>query len=443
VACPGARFLVVSEDQSTSDQSDPPSSPPDTLHLSCLLGGPVQGPDGSRVGSVADVIVRLGDATYPPVTGLVVKTDEGERFARIADVAALSSEGVRLDADLSRLGPFERRRGEVLLAKDISGHHLIHFRRARLLTANEIELARVGGRWQVMAVDPTSKPVLRRLLPRPFRRNVKPGGIVDWVDIEPFVAHVPTANLRIPFRKLSRLHPAQLADLVEAASHEEGEEIIRAVGADRELEADVFEELDPEHQVEFLRSRSDEEAAKVLAAMAPDDAVDLLEELDQERRLPILQKIPPAKQRKLRKLLQYHPETAGGLMNPDFVQVEETDSVGDALEAVKRAKTPAEATGAVFVRNRAGRLIGTALVVDLLRAPPDSTVGAIARPGPVPLPPEADVHEVLRKMTDYNLAIAPVVDEEGHMLGQITVDDVLELLLPEGWRRQYGMTAAG
>jgi Mg/Co/Ni transporter MgtE len=106
------------------------------------------------------------------------------------------------------------------------------------------------------------------------------------------VAHVPTARLRIPYRKLARLHPAQIADLVEAASHDEGEEIIEAVGQDRELEADVFEELDTEHQLEFIRTRSDAEAARLLATMAPDDAADLLTELDQERRLPVLQNLP-------------------------------------------------------------------------------------------------------------------------------------------------------
>ena len=117
---------------------------------------------------------------------------------------------------------------------------------------------------------------------------------MDWASIEPFVAHVPTARLRIPYRKLARLHPAQIADLVEAASHEEGEEIIEAVGQDRELEADVFEELDAEHQIEFVRSRTDAEAARLLATMAPDDAADLIMELDQDHRLPVLQLLPQA-----------------------------------------------------------------------------------------------------------------------------------------------------
>jgi Mg/Co/Ni transporter MgtE len=175
--------------------------------------------------------------------------------------------------------------------------------------------------------------------------------------------------------------------------------------------------------------------------MAPDDAVDLLTELDQERRLPILQKLPAPTQVKLRKLLSYHPETAGGLMNPDFISVPATATVAAALDAVRSSSSPPEAAGVVFVTSEEGYLQGTALVVDLLRAAPDDTVAVATRLDPASLPPDADIHEVVRKMTDFNLAVAPVVDEDDRMLGQITVDDVLELLLPSGWRRQYGMAA--
>ena len=196
--------------------------------------------------------------------------------------------------DTVNLQRFDRRPGELLLAKDLLARHLINLQGARLIRANEIEIARLDGRWEVVGVDPSPRVALRRLLPRSGlgASASRTGTVVDWASIEPFVAHVPTARLRIPYRKLARLHPAQIADLVEAASHEEGEEIIEAVGQDRELEADVFEELDAEHQLEFIRSRSDAEAARLLATMAPDDAADLITELDQERRLPVLQLLP-------------------------------------------------------------------------------------------------------------------------------------------------------
>lgn len=394
-----------------------------------------------------DVIARLTGANaspswHPAVTGVVVEVDGQERFVHDHDIVSLNYDAARLSVEPAVLGPFERRPGEILLGRDLRSRHVIHMERARLVRANEVELGQARGRWLVIGIDTSSRAVVRRVLPRALARRVKPGRTVDWADIEPFVGHVPSALLQIPFRKLRRLHPAKLADLVEAASHEEGEEIIKAVGADRQLEADVFEELDTEHQVEFLRSRPDEEAARLLSDMAPDDAVDLLLELDQGRRLPILQRMPGPSQQKLRGLLNYHPETAGGLMSPDFVSVTSTSAVVDALEAVRASTAPAEAAGVVLVTDEEGRLEGTALIVDLLRAHPSDSVMTASRLKPVCLPPEADVHEVVRKMTDFNLAVAPVVGADGKPLGLITVDDVLELLLPSGWRRQYGMASA-
>ena len=208
--------------------------PKAVLHLSCLLGVDVTGPGRQNIGKLVDVIARLAEpgsavAWHPGVTGLVVDFDGEDKFAHAYQIVNLGYDGAQLSIHLDTLGQFERRPGEVLLSRDLRSRHLIHLERARLVRANEIELAKVGTTWQVIGVDTSSRPVLRRLLPRGLRRRVRPGRMVDWADIEAFVAHVPTAHLQIQFRKLRRIHPAKLADLVEAASHEEGEEIIRAV----------------------------------------------------------------------------------------------------------------------------------------------------------------------------------------------------------------------
>ncbi|MCL6091503.1 MAG: hypothetical protein M1435_00915, partial [Actinobacteria bacterium] len=383
------------------------------LGLSGLTGTVVSGPSGPLEGRLSDVIARLGGegsspGWHPRVTGLVVAVEGVDKFAHAYQLSELGYERTRLKVDLASLGPFVRRPGEVLLGRDLRSRHLINLATGRLVRANDILITKVGSSWQVAGVDTSSRPVLGRLLPRKLRRRSGGGKVLDWSEVEPFVSHVPTARLQIPFRKLRRLHPAVLADLVEAASHEEGEEIIKAVSADRELEADVFEELGPEHQVEFLASRSDDEAAKLLSAMGPDDAVDLLTELDQKRRLPILEKVPEPAQSKMRALLSYNPETAGGLMNPDFVSVPASASVADALEAVRVSTSPPEASTVVFVTGEGGRLEGTALVVELLRSQPGANVAVATREGPATLSPDADIHEVIRKMTDYNLAVAPV-----------------------------------
>src|SRR6202011_6041934 len=188
-----------------------------------------------------------------------------------------------------------------------------------LVTAYEIELACIDGWWRLVGVDHSPRARLRRLLPRRLRSLVADGPFLDWTDMEPFVGHVPSARLRFSHRKLANLHPAEIADLVEAASHDEGEEIIEAVRQNRELEADVFEELDEHHQLEFIRERPDEQVAAVIARMDSDDAADLIVELEQDRRARILAMLPPSHRRRIETLLGYNPSTAGGLMSPDFI----------------------------------------------------------------------------------------------------------------------------
>jgi hypothetical protein len=414
------------------------------LHLSSVVKSALVDRSGDRIGRVEDLIVKLGDNPHPPLSGLVVRIGQRSLFVPIDRIADIRSGGVELVGETVNLQHFERRPGELLLVKDLLARHLINLQGARLIRANEIEIARLDGRWEIVGVDPSPRVVLRRLLPRWLARRVptRTGMVVDWASIEPFVAHVPTARLRIPYRKLARLHPAQIADLVEAASHDEGEEIIEAVGQDRELEADVFEELNPEHQLEFIRSRSDSEAARLLATMAPDDAADLVAELDQERRLPILQSLPPAQQRKVRALLSYNAETAGGLMSPDFLCLAETVPVSAVLDAIRTSQAPPETLAVVFSCDAVGQVTGTVSVVSLVRAAPSATLGSVVRPDPPHVHADWDIHAIVRKMSDFNLTVAPVMDDDHLMIGVITVDDVLEQLLPTGWRRDYGMATA-
>ncbi len=387
-----------------------------------------------------DLIARMDGASHPPVTGLVVRIGGRDLFVPIDKTTGLGTGRVVFSGNEVDLRRFERRPGELLLGRDLSTHHLINVVTGGLIRANEIELACVSGRWEVMGVDPTRRPLVLRHF---RRRRGSPKTVVDWTSIEPFVAHVPSARLRIPYRKLARLHPAQIADLVEAASHEEGEEIIQAVHGDRELEADVFEELDTGHQLEFLQSRSDVEAARLLSSMAPDDAADLIVEVEQDRRLPILDLMPPPQRQKLRSLLSYHPETAGGLMIPDFACVDSSSKVEQALAAVRASEAPPEALAVVFVLDDDGLFKGAVSVVELVKAAPASPVGALAAESRAAhVHPEWDLGATVRKMSDFNLTVAPVLDHEHReLLGVVTIDDVVELLLPTGFRRDYGLTA--
>ncbi len=184
--------------------------------------------------------------------------------------------------------------------------------------ANEIEIARVEGWWRVVGIDVSAQSLFRRLLPRQLAPRIQPSGFLDWASLEPFTGHIPTIRLRVPHPKLARLHAAELADLVEAAPHGQGEEIVAAVQHDPEREADLFEELADERQLEFAEDRDDGEIADLLARMETDDAADLVAQFDDERRTRLLDLLPPVQRRRLRTLLGYDPLTAGGRA-PDFL----------------------------------------------------------------------------------------------------------------------------
>jgi CBS domain-containing protein/sporulation protein YlmC with PRC-barrel domain len=414
---------------------------PDVVHVSSLAGSPLLDSSGQRLGKVEDVVARLDSGEgVAPVIGLTARIAGREMFVPADRIQQLGPYSVRTSTTKLDLAQFERRPGEVLLRADVLDRSMIHVNTAHLVKAREVELVRAGDTWRVAGVDPSLRPRLWRFLPRRFRgHDTEHRQFVDWHDVEPFVGHVPTSRLKLATRRILRMHPAQIADLVEAASHEEGGEILEAVGQDKELEADVFEELDDEHQVEFLRERSDQEAAAVLGRMASDDAADLLLELDQDRRLPILNAMPAATQRKVRALLGYNPSTAGGLMNPDFIALAANETVAEALTRVRASNLGLQQVAIVCVVDDAGKLIDTLSLAELVRAEGHQTVSQLVDDFTPSVATEADVPEVARLMSDFNLIAMPVLDHDGRPVGIVAVDDVLELLVPEEWRRRAGV----
>jgi len=413
------------------------------VHLSSVAGSPLLDSAGGRLGRNEDVVARLAYAEgLPPLVGLKARIGGREMFVPIDRIEQFGPDKVCTATTKLDLAQFERRPGELLLRADVLDRSLINVETARLVKAREVELVREDGGWRVAGIDPSLRPRLWRLLPRRFRgHDSEHTQFVPWRQMEPFVGHVPTSRLKLASRRLARLHPAQIADLVEAASHEEGEEILEAVGHDKELEADVFEELDDEHQVEFLRERSDQEVAAVLARMASDDAADLLLEIEQDRRIPILNLLPSVKQRKLRILLGHNPSTAGGLMNPDFVSVSARARVHDALARVRASELGPQQVSTVCVVDDDGSLVGAVSLAELLRSNDQASVTSLIEgESQTPtVPAEADLPDVALLMTDYNLIVLPVLDNDGRPAGIIAVDDVLEQLVPDEWRRRAGM----
>ena len=428
-----------------------PSAPADdepTPRLSRLLKRQVADSSGESIGRLADVIVRLRGTDYPLVTGVVVAVGGRDIFVPIEQVSGFAGDPLRLAAKRLSLRPFDRREGEVLLRADVLGHRLIDVPSARLVRAADLELGRDRQEWVLAGVDTRRRPrqPFGLLAPAPQRRMF---GLLapqpqddtavfrDWHDFEWLIGHESSALLRGPFARIRRLKPAQIADLLENASKEEETEILGRVHADPELEADVFEELDEDLATRLLDARTDEEIAAVLARMRADDAADAIAELPQRRRQPVLDLLPPAQRTKVLTLMGFNSTSAGGLMGMDYIALPSMATVSDALARVREsALLQPEALTSVHAVDEDGGLRGVARLVTLVQADPGACLIDVSDTDPVRVGADADITDVAVLMTDYNLITIPVVDDQGRLVGVITVDDVLEVTLPEGWRRR-------
>ncbi|MGD0377044.1 MAG: CBS domain-containing protein [Streptosporangiaceae bacterium] len=408
-----------------------------TLHLSELLRRPLTDRGGESIGRLSDVIVRLRGAELPLVTGLVAVVGSREVYVPIEQVSSFGGEVLNLTSAKLDLRRFDRREGEVLLRADVLGHRLIDVENAHLIKAADLELEQRGEDWVLTGVDTHRRG--RRFFgfgghtpasqgDHPFR---------EWSKFEPLIGHTSSALLRGPFARIRRLKPAQIADLLEDASKEEETEILGHVHADPELEADVFEELDEDLATRLLGARTDIEIAEVLARMRADDAADAIAELPQARRQPVLDLLPPGQRTKVLTLMGFNPTSAGGLMGVDFLAVSADAAVGEALAAVASSVSlQPEALTSVHALDERGRLCGVARLVGLVQSDPAARLRDLYDDDPVRVGADTDVVDVAVLMSDYNLITIPVVDDRRRMIGVITVDDVLEVTLPEDWRRR-------
>jgi MgtE-like protein/CBS domain protein/PRC-barrel domain protein len=413
----------------------PEASSERVLHLSDLVGRTMTDRKGESIGKLADVIVRLRGAAEPVVTGLVAAVGGRDVFVPFEQASGFDGEVLRLTSAKLDLRRFERRDGEVLLRADVLGHRLIDVESAHLIKAADLELRGQGNDWVLAGVDTHRRS-------RGLLKLISPGEpqvhqFDDWVNFEPLIGHASSALLRGPFGRIRRLKPAQIADLLEEASKAEETEILGQVHADPELEADVFEELDEDLATRLLGARTDAEIAGVLARMQADDAADAISELPQRRRQPVLDLLPVGQRTKVLTLMGFNPTSAGGLMGMDFLALAQDTTAADAVAAVSQSVSlQSEALTSVHALDADGRLCGVVKLVTLLQSEPAATLAQVCDDDPVRIGADTDMVDVAVLMSDYNLSTIPVVDDSRLMIGLITVDDVLEVTLPEDWRRR-------
>ena len=406
------------------------------LDLSDIIGLQVHDSEGVPLARIADLVIR-GElvAGYPYVTGLVAAIRRRRFFIPWDMVGSFDEGGIRLRSSRLSLRAFERREGEVLLGRDVLDRQLVDIEGRRVVRANDIQFRLTNNRLMVVAVDVSPRAIVRRVLPRSWRRQSEARTLIDWADLEIFGGALPTVKLRVPHEKLARLHPVEIARIVDSLSYRQSAELVESL--DIETAADALEEISPERQAELLESMDEERAADILEEMEPDDAADALSELDEEKIEALLDKMDPEDAAEVRELLSYEEDTAGGVMTTDLVAVPAGISAGEAIARIRGYDEVPDLFYHVYVVDNLEdyHLLGLLTLQGLLLADAHQVVDDLMQTDMQSASPSADARAAARTIADYNLLSLPVIDDDNVLLGVITVDDAMDLLLPDGWKR--------
>ena len=406
------------------------------VYVARLAGVAVFDPNGDAVGRFRDVVVMFRPDRLPPrVLGLLVELQHRRRiFVPIGRVTSIEAGAVVLSSGSVNLRRFEQRPGEALVLGALLD---------RTATIRETD-AKVTVIDAAMERTRTKDWVLTRLAVRDLgSRLARRRGQVRQVEWEELDGLGPTAEAEqgadALLNVLSTSRPADIANMLQDLDPKRRHEIAAAL--DDERLADVLEELPEDTQVKILASLADERAADILEEMDPDDAADLLAELAPSERERLFQLMEPGEAAPVRRLLRYGDDTAGGLMTSEPIILAPDATIAEALARVRNPDiTPALATQVYVCRppseTPTGRYLGVAHVQRLLREPPSALVSGVVDDDLEPVRPETELSELTRYLATYDLVAAAVVDEADRLVGAVTVDDVLDHLLPEDWRER-------
>ena len=409
------------------------------VSLAGLIGRPVVDPDGREIGRLVDVVVRHGEETYPPVTGLIVKVANRKSFINGARISQLTPSSITLSSTKINLEPFSRRPGESLLDADVLDHQIVDVDGLRVVRTSDLYLAPFNKEVRVVGVDISFVSFLRRLFPGSLSRRPTPDHVIDWASVASLMdSHgvVRTSGTR---SALSQLRPADLADLIEDLAGREQGALIEML--DPDLAADALEEMEDDELEGLLRGLSAERSAELLSRMEPDESAEVLRDLDDEHRESILNAMESATAKQLRQLVSFDEEVAGGIMTTHILVVKSTVTVADALQLLVENRERESSDGVLVVDSK-GKLLDHIQTVELIAVDPESLVSElIAKPFPTAVTIDTPIEEVVEEFSNNRGSSIIVIDEKNKPIGRILADDLVDALSKNRGRfSQSGVT---
>ncbi|MEQ6902723.1 CBS domain-containing protein [Nocardioides sp. YIM 152588] len=416
------------------------SATPSRVYAARLVGLPIFDPQGDQVGKVRDLVVTIRSETAQPrVLGLVAEVFGRRRiFVPMTRVTNIDS-GQVYTTGLLNMRRFEQRSTETLVIGQMLDRTVTIKPGGVTGTVYDVAMERARTRDWVLSRVAVREPS------KGFRRRGQTH-VVEWDEVQGLATRDEGQGATHLIAALNDMRPADAASILHDLPTERRTAV--ALALDDERLADVLEELPDEDQVEILEVLDSERAADVLEEMSADDAADLVADLPPETQEILLRLMEPEEAEDVRRLMKYVENTAGAMMTPEPVILGPDATIADALAHVRHPDLTPSLAAMVYVcrpplETPTGKLLGIAHIQRLLREPPSTLVAGALDESLEPVRPEASIDEVAAHLATYNMVAAPVVDENGRLLGVVTVDDLLDHMLPENWRERQPRAEEG
>ena len=408
------------------------------FYLSNMLGRPVYDSTGEKLGTVSDLAISTGEV-FPRITSLAFKGPGRTPFmiSWRKYVEDFTEDEVRLNTESYNIRFSYLQPTEVLLARDLLDQQIVDTQGLKIVRVNDLKLSPSGSQLRLLGAEVGVRGILRgsasRCLRKPWFRvrsfsiGKSKRKIIAWNYMDLLDRDLSKVKLSVTHKRLDELHPADVADILEQLDPKQRAEVFNHL--DDARSAEVIAELEDEFQAETLDDMEDSEVSGLLGQMDPDDAADIIRDLPYEKAETLLRLMGVEDAAEIRRLLGYRENTAGGMMTTRFVALSEDDTVGEAIETLRHLDEDFPTVHYVYVLDEdSEKLVGVMSMRTLVLAHNDTRLGDVMYTDIISVPPDEDEEEVASDISKYDLVALPVVDEGGHMLGLVTVDDALDVI---------------
>ncbi|GMT47101.1 MAG: membrane protein [bacterium] len=410
------------------------------LFLSEILKKPILDLKGDNLGTLRDIIIVKGEP-LPEMKSLIVSRKKKKLLVPWETMSIFNKRVMASTLNSDELAPYEPSDEDLLAVRDILDKQIVDATGAKVVRVNDIKLEGFEGKAILVAVDVGMRGILRRLgIERQGNEFFKlfrielPHNLISWTYIQPLEPKLKTIALTVPRQMLANLHPADIAEIISSVSREEGTSLFTDL--DLKTAAETLSELEPDVQASIITEMEPEKASDIIEEMPPDEAADILGDLPTEKMKALLESIDQEDAEDIQELLEHEENTAGGLMTNEFIAYEPEIKVSEAIERFKRDAAEIETIYYIYIIDTDEKLIGVLSLRELILADPGKTLSDIMVTNLKTLKPEDDENVVAAAISKYNLAAIPVVDNNNELLGIVTMDDIIDRILPPKAKRK-------